>query len=85
MTASRNNELNWIEFRPAKNDFERELIKKVETIKNETKVIVPGDKTSNFYKLEKEEYINLIEKNVHKEYKKARKEEVKHGVRQHRR
>ena len=42
-----------IEYRDAKNDFQKELGAKIDGIKSETKVIIPADKTSNFYKLEK--------------------------------
>ena len=47
-----------IEFRSAKNHYQKELQTKIDAIKTETKVIVPADKTSNFYKIEKEEYKN---------------------------
>jgi hypothetical protein len=69
-----------IEFRDAKNDYQKDLTMKIENIKSEKKVIVPADKTSNFYKMDKEDYLELVEKNVHKEYKKAQNEEVAHGI-----
>ena len=72
-----------IEYRPTTSNYQKDLNTKIDNIKKETKVIVPADKTSNFYKIEKEEYNNLVEKNVQKEYKKAKNEEVKHGVRKH--
>ena len=62
-----------IEYREVKSNFHKILSDKTNTIKSETKVIVPADKTSNFYKLEKEKYLSLVEKNVNKEYKKAKK------------
>ena len=65
-----------IEYRDARNDFHNNLSAKIDDIKKETKVIVPADKTSNFYKLEKEEFLDLVEKNVHKDYKKAKKEDI---------
>ena len=46
-------------------------------------MIIPADKTSNFYKLEKENFLDLVERNVHKEYKKSRKEEVDQGINEH--
>ena len=72
-----------IEYRDAKNDFQKELGAKIDGIKSETKVIIPADKTSNFYKLEKENFLDLVERNVHKEYKKSRKEEVDQGINEH--
>jgi len=45
-------------------------------ILNESKIIVPADKSSNFYKITKDEYDTLISKEVHKFYKKATNEEV---------
>ena len=33
-------------------------------------MIVPADKTANFYKISKEEYINLRNKDIQKSYKK---------------
>ena len=44
-----------IEFGSTQSVFQRDLKTKVENIKKETKIIVPTDKTSNFYKVEKED------------------------------
>ena len=72
-----------IEFRSVSNHYQKELKTKIDAIKTETKIIVPADKTANFYKIEKEEYNNLVEKNVHKEYRKAKKNEVTKGIKEH--
>ena len=60
-----------IKFRKHNDPFQSKLKKDLEDIKNETKVIVKADKTSNYYKLETKEYQSILEKNIHKEYKKA--------------
>ena len=46
-------------------------------ILNAAKVIVPADKSSNFYEITKDDYDTLISKEIHKFYKKATEEEVK--------
>ena len=54
-----------------KPELQRKLAKDVANIRKETKVIVASDKTSNYYLVEKEEYRNMIERDIHKVYKKA--------------
>ena len=66
-----------IVFRRYSNVFQRKLKESRLMIMNEPKVIVPADKSSNFYKVSKEDYDNLISKDIHKLYKKATEEEVK--------
>ena len=39
--------------------------------KNETKLLIAADKTTNFYKLEPSKYNDLLEQNITKSYKKA--------------
>ena len=41
-------------------------------------MIVKADKTSNFYKIEKEEYQDLLDKSIQKEYKKAAEKVPRH-------
>ena len=70
-----------VEFKDKKNSFQNKLAKEKEEIEKETKLIVGTDKTSNFYKVEPEEYKDLVKKNVEAEYKKETKknmEKVKH-------
>ena len=43
-------------------------------IKNEPKLLIAADKTTNFYKLEPSTYNDLLEKNITKSYKKAQPE-----------
>ena len=72
-----------IEYRAVTTEFHRNLKEKINNIKSDSKIIVPADKTNNFYKLEKEDFLNLVEKNVHKEYKKAKKKEIDISVNAH--
>ena len=60
-----------LKFRRYSDPFQNKLKADLEDIKNESKVIVKADKTSNYYKLEKEEYQAVLEKSIHKEYKKT--------------
>ena len=60
-----------IEFREHTNKFQNKLKHDVKEIKNEDKVLIKADKTTNFYKLEKAEYEEYMHRNVTKEYKKA--------------
>ena len=39
--------------------------------KREKKLLIPADKTSNYYKLSSEQYVSLITKGIQKEYKKT--------------
>ena len=45
-------------------------------IKNETKLLIAADKTTNFYKLEPSAYNDLLEQNITKSYKKAQPDTV---------
>ena len=61
-----------VEFEVKTNQFQKKLSFEKEMIKNEPKLIVGADKTSNFYKVEPKEYKNLVKKNVETEYKKEK-------------
>ena len=60
-----------IEFRSTENSFQKQLSKDVEDIKKDDKLLVSADKTTNFYKLNSDEYNKLLVKNITKDYKKA--------------
>ena len=62
-----------ITFRPnmKPNELQKKLKKDVELIKSKKEVIIPADKTNNFYALPYDKYSQLMEKNIHKEYKKT--------------
>ena len=49
-----------IEFTERPNDFQKKLAKDLKEIKNSKKIIVPADKTSNFYKLDVTTYKKLV-------------------------
>lgn len=65
-----------IEFRHVQNEFLKELKDDIKSLKNEEKVVMEADKSNNFYLIGKPEYNKLLEKNIHKEYKKTNDDEV---------
>ena len=60
-----------IEFWKAQNEFLDRLDSDVQNIKSCKKVIIPADKTSNFYHLSVDNYYKLITKNISSEYRKS--------------
>ena len=62
------------------NDFQKNLKKDTQEIKSDKRVMIKGDKSTNFYCLEGEKYKELLAKEVHKEYKKASQKEIKESV-----
>ena len=61
-----------IEFKQVKCRFQNQLKHDIKNSINSTKqLIIPADKTSNFYKLEYNKYNQLLHSNVTKDYKKA--------------
>ena len=61
-----------VEFKKVPNSFQNQLKSDINNIKNETKVYMKADKTTNYYKVDVEKAEELVEKEVHKEYKKAK-------------
>ena len=61
-----------IKVRHFENRLQKDLKKTCENIKNEPKLIIPADKTSNFYKLDCAQYEALRSKDVQKTYKKEK-------------
>ena len=59
-----------VEFEVKTNNFQQNLEKEKEMIEKEPKLIVGADKTSNFYKVDPNQYKDLVKKNVEAEYKK---------------
>ena len=53
-----------IEFRKVDNAFQKNLSKICKELQNEPKLIIPADKTSNFYKISKDQYEELRIKDV---------------------
>ena len=62
-----------LRFRKVKSNFQRKLNKELKTIKSSSKMFTPADKTSNMYRLTKDEYIHLLDNAVSATYKKATK------------
>ena len=57
----------------AKNSFQANLDKDVQEIRQDKNIYVKADKTTNHYKAEPQDYLNLLHKNVTKAYKKTNK------------
>ena len=53
------------------NDLQKKLSKDAKEIKEEKNIFVKGDKTTNYYKTEPNDYVTLVDKNVTKTYKKT--------------
>ena len=62
-----------IRFRKVNSNFQRKLNKDLKTIKSSSKTLTSVDKTSNIYKLTKDEYSHLLDNAVTATYKKAMK------------
>ena len=60
-----------IEFREHNNSFQNKLKHDARNIKNEEKVLIKADKTTNYYKMEKDDYKEHMHRSVTKDYKKA--------------
>ena len=61
-----------IKFRRTKNHFQYKLRDDIKKSNNDNHLFIPADKTSNFYKLSRDQNEGLINKSVHKEYKKIK-------------
>ncbi len=59
-----------IEFRRTDNEFQRKMREDVKQIKQCEKVVVPADKSTNLYKIDKDTYENHLMNNITKAYKK---------------
>ena len=65
-----------VKYRTNTSKFQRELKETVQKIKNNQNLIIPADKTDNFYEVPVEKYDELVRNNVVKTYKKAPRELV---------
>ena len=61
-----------IKFRKRSNKFLGELNKQCRKISQQNKLIVPADKTTNNYLVTTENYKSLVNKEIHKNYRKAK-------------
>ena len=53
------------------NNLQAKLDKDVQEIRQDKNIYVKVDKTTNHYKVEPQDYLNLLQKNVTKTYKKT--------------
>lgn len=60
-----------IEFHHTANKFQKKLSTDIDKINIEDTLLVPADKTTNFYKVKPNVYKDLLDKNITKDYKKA--------------
>ena len=61
-----------IKFRQCENSLQTNLKNICDQMQSEPKLIIPADKTSNFYKIDREQYEELRSKDVQKCYKKEK-------------
>ena len=60
-----------MKFRKTKSGFQTKLHKDVKKIKVSNELLVPVDKTTNFYKVQTKEYSKLLDDNITTKYEKA--------------
>ena len=72
-----------VKFENKHNKFQTKLNTDIKEIKNETRVYVAGDKSTNFHKMAPQKYTELLEKSIHKEYKKAPPDVLKNIKKSH--
>ena len=60
-----------IKFRRVRNDFQKKLSQDLKTIATSQKTVTQADKTTNMYRLEKDEYQKLLCDSITTTYKKA--------------
>ena len=65
------NHVQSVKFQPVESTFLKGLHNDVREVKRTNKLLIPSDKTTNFYKMEPATYNDLLAKNITKSYKKA--------------
>ena len=60
-----------VKFQKVNNNLQNQLRDDMKKIKAEKNLIVPADKTNNFYLVNKQTYENLLINTITKDYKKA--------------
>ena len=58
-----------IEFRNSSDEFQKQLAADITKIKETTSLIIPADKTTNFYSMSVEDYEKLLTENISSTYK----------------
>ena len=66
-----------IKFRPTRNKFLSKLNEDIKTIKNTNELLKNADKSSNIYKMTKEDYKKHLENSITKTYKKSNRNKIK--------
>ena len=66
-----------VKFRDIKCQFQKDLNDDIRSIRNDNRLFVKADKSTNFYKLETADYNKLLNDNITKTYKKADLNELK--------
>ena len=69
-----------VEFRRFSNDFQERIKEDVRTIRDTQELIIEADKTSNKYKLPVPDYKELLNKDIHKDYKKAAPQDLRRAT-----
>ena len=67
--------IKYKEDRNPRSAFQRKLNNEISEIRKEKRVFVAADKSSNFFKMNTETYKSLLDKAVHKDFKKAKEGE----------
>ena len=75
--------VKYIEFRPYTNPLLKSLSEMVLQIRNEDKLMISADKTSNHYKLNVNTHKQMLDKNIQKDYKKVTDRSETQAARQH--
>ena len=65
-----------VQFKNVKCQFQKELNEDIKSIKNENRLFVKADKSTNYYKLDTTKYNQLLNDNITKTYKKADKNQL---------
>ena len=60
-----------IEFKDIKCQFQNSLNEDIKSVKNDDRLFVKADKSTNFYKVDTTKYNQLLQANITKTYKKA--------------
>ena len=68
-----------IKFKRITNNFQNKLQQDIRNIKSSNKIYVPADKTTNMYKVTKEEYDQLLTNSITNTYKKTN-DRAKHSI-----
>ena len=65
-----------LEFRRSTNNQQKKMKEELQQMKNEKKLFIKADKTNKYYKVDPEEYSELLKRDIEKGYKKSDEEAV---------